>query len=166
MRANPVTESAVPRASVRRSAWVLAPALVWMGLFFALPLLIVLLISFASRGTYGGVEWTFTLANYRDLVDPLYLWIYLHSLALALATTGLCLCLGFPLAYYIARAPARRQGPAEQALQRRQQAVEREQCDSHVNSLNSSSDTGEIAREPSRRVMAPDAIRPPPAAAR
>ena len=81
-----------------------------MGLFFALPLLIVLLISFASRGTYGGVEWTFTLANYRDLVDPLYLWIYLHSLALALATTGLCLCLGFPLAYYIARASARRQG--------------------------------------------------------
>jgi spermidine/putrescine transport system permease protein len=81
-----------------------------MGLFFFLPLLIVLLISVASRGTYGGVEWTFTLVNYRDLADPLYLWIYLRSCALALATTGFCLCLGFPLAYYIARAPARRQG--------------------------------------------------------
>ncbi|MBI5777065.1 MAG: ABC transporter permease [Nitrospirae bacterium] len=81
-----------------------------MGLFFVLPLLIVLLISFASRGTYGGVEWTFTLVNYRDLADPLYLWIYLHSFTLALVTTGLCLCLGFPLAYYIARAPVRWQG--------------------------------------------------------
>jgi spermidine/putrescine transport system permease protein len=81
-----------------------------MGLFFFLPLLIVLLISFASRGTYGGVEWTFTMVNYRDLADPLYLWIYLRSCALALATTALCLCLGFPLAYYIARAPARWQG--------------------------------------------------------
>lgn len=105
-----MTDSAGPRAQVRLSAWVLVPALVWMGLFFALPLLIVLLISFASRGTYGGVEWTFTLVNYRDLADPLYLWIYLRSITLALATTGLCLCLGFPLAYYIARAPARRQG--------------------------------------------------------
>jgi spermidine/putrescine transport system permease protein len=89
---------------------LVAPALVWTGLLCALPLLIVLLISFASRGTYGGVEWTFTLANYRDLADPLYLWIYLRSCALALAATALCLGLGFPLAYHIARAPARWQG--------------------------------------------------------
>jgi spermidine/putrescine transport system permease protein len=95
---------------VRRSAWLLAPALVWTGLFCALPLLIVFVISFASRGAYGGVEWTFTLVNYRDLADPLYLWIYVRSCLLAAATTVLCLCLGFPLAYHIAQAPARRQG--------------------------------------------------------
>jgi spermidine/putrescine transport system permease protein len=105
-----MTESAGLRPYVRQGGWLLAPSLIWMGLFFFLPLLIVFLISFASRGTYGGVEWTFTLVNYRDLADPLYLWIYLRSCALALATTGLCLCLGFPLAYYIARAPARWQG--------------------------------------------------------
>jgi len=69
----------------------------------------VFLVSFASRRTYGGVEWTFTLANYRDLADPLYLWIYVRSCALALAATALCLGLGFPLAYLIARAPGRRQ---------------------------------------------------------
>lgn len=105
-----MTGSRASQAGVRQAGWLLAPALVWMGLFFVLPLLIVLLISFASRGAYGGVEWTFTLVNYRDLVDPLYLWIYLRSAAFALATTSLCLCLGFPLAYYIARAPARWQG--------------------------------------------------------
>lgn len=97
-------------AAAGLAAWLLAPSLVWMGLFCILPLSIVFLISVASRGTYGGVEWTFTLANYRDLVDPLYLYIYARSFALALATTGLCLGLGFPLAYYIARAPARWQG--------------------------------------------------------
>jgi spermidine/putrescine transport system permease protein len=64
-------------------------------------------MSFAARGTYGGVVWTFTLANYRDLADPLYLWIYLRSGALALAATVLCLGMGFPLAYLIARLPAR-----------------------------------------------------------
>ncbi len=98
------------RTDVRRSAWLLAPALVWTGLFCALPILIVFVISFASRGAYGGVEWTFTLVNYRDLADPLYLWIYVRSCLLSAATTVLCLCLGFPLAYPIAQAPARRQG--------------------------------------------------------
>lgn len=94
----------------RLDAWLLAPALAWTGLFCGLPILIVFLISFATRGTYGGVEWAFTLVNYRDLADPLYLYIYARSFALALATTGLCLVLGFPLAYFVARAPAHRQG--------------------------------------------------------
>jgi spermidine/putrescine transport system permease protein len=85
------------------------PALVWMGVFFFLPLLLVLLISFATRGTYGGVEWTFSLANYLNMADPLYVRIYARSLALAAATTVVCLLLGFPLAYYIASAPPRRQ---------------------------------------------------------
>ncbi|HET8579376.1 MAG TPA: ABC transporter permease, partial [Nitrospiraceae bacterium] len=71
--------------------------------------LLVLAISFASRGTYGGVEWTFSLMNYAHLADPLYLRIYGRSLTLALATTVLCLLMGFPLAYYIARAPVRLQ---------------------------------------------------------
>jgi len=110
MQANAVTGSFGLRTDSRLTAWLIAPALVWTGLFCALPLLIVLLISFASRGAYGGVEWTFTLANYRDLADPLYLYIYARSFVLALATTVLCLVLGFPLAYYIARAPARWQG--------------------------------------------------------
>jgi len=105
-----VTGRPVHHTIARQSAWLLAPALVWMGVFFLLPLLVVFLISFASRGAYGGVEWTFTLANYRDLADPLYLYVYARSFGLALATTAFCLCLGFPLAYYIAKAPARWQG--------------------------------------------------------
>jgi len=84
--------------------------LLWMGIFFFLPLLVVLAVSFAGRGTYGGVEWTFSLTNYAHLSDPLYLRIYGRSLALALATTIVCLLLGYPLAYSIARAPLRWQG--------------------------------------------------------
>ncbi|MGH7166559.1 MAG: ABC transporter permease [Nitrospiraceae bacterium] len=94
-------------SAVTLPSWPLLPALVWMGAFFFLPLLLVLVISFAARGTYGGVEWTFSLANYQNMADPLYLRIYARSLALAAATTVVCLLLGFPLAYYIARAPAR-----------------------------------------------------------
>lgn len=81
-----------------------------MVLFFALPLLLVFAISLASRGPYGGVEWTFSLDNYAMVVDPLYLRIYGRSLWLAVATTVICLVIGYPLAYYIARSSARWQG--------------------------------------------------------
>lgn len=94
----------------RLPGWLLAPGLAWLGVFFFIPLLLVFAISFAARGTYGGVEWTFSLSNYVTLLDPLYLKIFVRSLALALVTTSGCLLLGFPLAYYVARAPLRRQG--------------------------------------------------------
>jgi len=82
----------------------------WMLAFFLLPLLLVFAISFASRGLYGGVQWAFSLTNYTMILDPLYLWIYGRSILLAIATTAICLLIGYPLAYFIARAPAQWQG--------------------------------------------------------
>ncbi|MEP6888612.1 MAG: ABC transporter permease [Nitrospirales bacterium] len=98
-----------PRCA-RRSYWPLVPAVLWMLAFFLLPLLLVLAISFASRGPYGGVQWSFNLTNYMMILDPLYLRIYGRSLLLAAATTAICLLIGYPLAYFIARAPMRWQG--------------------------------------------------------
>ncbi|MGH7233643.1 MAG: ABC transporter permease [Nitrospiraceae bacterium] len=98
------------RSIVRVLQWPLAPAVLWMAVFFFTPLVLVLAISFAGRGTYGGVQWTFSLSNYTAILDPLYLRIYLRSFILAAGTTGLCLILGFPLAYLIARSLSRRQG--------------------------------------------------------
>ncbi len=48
--------------------------------------------------------------NYVDLFHPLYFRIFGRSILFAAATTALCLVLGFPLAYYIARLPRGRQG--------------------------------------------------------
>ena len=106
----PSTDIADPPPQSHLPSWLLGPMLLWMGIFFIVPLLVVLAVSFAGRGTDGGVEWTFSLTNYAQLSDPLYLRIYGRSLALALATTTLCLLLGYPLAYSIARAPVRWQG--------------------------------------------------------
>ncbi len=77
---------------------------------FGVPLLLVLTVSFASRGTYGGIEWVGTLTNYTSIADPLYLRIFWRSLWLAVVTTAICLVMGFPMAYAIARAPQRWQG--------------------------------------------------------
>ena len=96
-----------PAAHSCRSCWLAAPGLLWMILFFLVPLLLVLAISFASRGTYGGIVWEFTWANYLDLLHPLYGKILAQSLWYATLTTLICFLLGFPLAYVIARSPAR-----------------------------------------------------------
>ena len=86
-------------------------SLVVLVVFFLLPLLIMLLISFAQRGTYGGIKpipdlWQYItsfdwISNYLRSLEPLYLEIYARSLWMAVVTTALCLLIGYPIAYYI-----------------------------------------------------------------
>jgi spermidine/putrescine transport system permease protein len=102
-------EAAAGLCSRFRDWRLLGPGLLWTTVFCLLPIVVVLAVSFATRGTYGGVVWEFSLENYRDLLHPLYGRIFGQSLLLAGTTTGMCLALGFPLAYYIARLPPRRQ---------------------------------------------------------
>lgn len=90
--------------------WLIVPPALVLIVLFGVPLLLVLAVSFASRGTYGGIEWAMTLGNYSSIADPLYLHIFWRSLWLAVVTTVLCLVMGFPLAYVMARAPKRWQG--------------------------------------------------------
>lgn len=80
-----------------------APGVLWLVLFFVLPLGILLAYSFMPRGTYGGVVPGFTLDSYRRLGDPLYLAILWRTLLLSLATTAACLLLGLPTAWVIVR---------------------------------------------------------------
>src|SRR5439155_26268698 len=90
--------------------WLIVPPATTLVLLFGIPLALVFAVSYASRGTYGGIEWAFTLGNYTSIADPLYLRIFWRSLWLAVLTTVICLVMGFPLAYVIARAPKRWQG--------------------------------------------------------
>ena len=88
-----------------RLPWLILPPAVSLFLFFVVPLILVFVVSFASRGAYGGIQWIGTLANYASIFDPLYLQIFWRSLWMAALTTVVCLVFGFPLAYLIARAP-------------------------------------------------------------
>jgi spermidine/putrescine transport system permease protein len=88
---------------------LLAPGLLWMLLFFNIPLLIVLFISLVERGRAGGIRnpAVFTLENFIAFFDPLYLGIFAHSLRIGLVVTAVCVVVGYPLAYFIAKRPAR-----------------------------------------------------------
>ena len=85
----------------------LLPGRVWMALFFAAPLCIVLAYSWLTRGDYGGVELPWTAGNYARVIEPLYLAILWRSGWMAVAATLLCLLLAFPLAWFIANSGAR-----------------------------------------------------------
>jgi spermidine/putrescine transport system permease protein len=67
----------------------------------------MLVYSFLSRGTLGGVVFDLSLDNYRGVVDPVYLQIVVRSLIYAAITTVLCLVAGYPVAYLIGRADPR-----------------------------------------------------------
>ncbi len=81
------------------------PVSVWMVAFVTLPMLYVIYISFMTRGTFGGVVHKFTLVNYKTLLDIIYFNVIVKSLKAATLSTLLCLILGYPFAYYIARKP-------------------------------------------------------------
>ena len=91
----------------------------WLGLFFLVPFLIVLKISFASAvfgqtppytplfqpSEDGILAFRITWANYAALLgDKLYVTAYLNSLLFATVSTAIALTIGYPIAYGIARA--------------------------------------------------------------
>lgn len=97
-----------PGAGPGAFAWLLlAPLLVWLALFVVVPALLLLGCSFGERDEFGQVLWGFSLENYARLLDPVYLRIFLRSLGFAALTTVLCLLIGYPVAYHLARAAPR-----------------------------------------------------------
>jgi putrescine transport system permease protein len=76
---------------------------IWLGVFFLLPLAIVAAISFAeSADAIPPFELNLTLANYCTLAQGC-LRVYVSSLGLAALATLLCLLIGYPVAFAIAR---------------------------------------------------------------
>jgi spermidine/putrescine transport system permease protein len=99
-------------------AGLLAPGVFWLFLFFNLPLLIVLFISFVERGRAGGIRIppVFSLENYSQFFNAcvsefsgpncnpfLYVGIFGLSVRIGLIVTGLCILIGYPLAYFVSQ---------------------------------------------------------------
>lgn len=99
----PELEQAAEKAESRRGFLIGLPAYAYLILFFAIPLVLVFVYSFASRSSTGQTvleDWN--LDSYQRLFDPLVIEIFLRSFVLALVTTAICLLVSYPFAYYIA----------------------------------------------------------------
>lgn len=93
---------ALRRSERIRLGGLLFPVLFWLTLFFALPLVVIVLYSFLTPGPTGAVLWTFTLNNYATLfTQGLYVNAYVRSLWIGIVTTVVCLLIGYPLALFV-----------------------------------------------------------------
>ncbi|MDD1780736.1 spermidine/putrescine ABC transporter permease PotB [Enterovibrio sp. ZSDZ35] len=77
----------------------------WLLLFVFIPNMMIIITSFLTRDDANLIEMTFTLSNYAKLMDPLYAKVVWHSFYMAAIATMLCLMIGYPFAYVIARMP-------------------------------------------------------------
>ncbi|MDD2332235.1 MAG: ABC transporter permease [Candidatus Cloacimonetes bacterium] len=86
-----------------RNSWILtAPALLWLTVFFLIPYLIVVVYSFLTPDIYE-VKFRLSLTSYLDVVSSAYLRSLFLAFKLAFQTTAICLLIGYPVAYFIAR---------------------------------------------------------------
>ena len=90
---------------------LVAPIVIWLSIFFIVPLLIVVAVSFASRTPYGQVVFNLQIGNYLRFLEPLYLKIFLETVIVAVITTVITFLMGYPLAYSITKLPKKWQQP-------------------------------------------------------
>lgn len=105
---------AAPFSSRSKAALLASPALLWLGVFFLVPLGFILGVSFLTNGSFGELERPLTIESYQRFLgfgsfgwEPLYPLIIARSLVLAAGTMLLCLLGALPLAFFIAGLPAR-----------------------------------------------------------
>ena len=96
---------------MKNGKWLIAPAVLWLCIFFVLPMLIVVAVSFASRTPYGQVVFNLNINNYLRFAETLYVSIFAQTLVVALVTTFFTIIMGYPLAYVIAQLPKKWQQP-------------------------------------------------------
>ena len=78
------------------------PYVIWSLLLIALPLFLIVLYS-VTTGDNSLLTIHFTLANFKKILDPVYVSVFVKSLEMGLLTTLICFVLAYPMAYFISK---------------------------------------------------------------
>lgn len=78
------------------------PYVIWSFLLIALPLVLIVLYSITT-GDNSLLTIHFTLENFKKILDPIYVSVFVKSLEMGLLTTIICLILAYPMAYFISK---------------------------------------------------------------
>ena len=78
------------------------PYIIWSFLLIALPLVLIVLYSITS-GDNSLLTIHLTLDNFRKILDPVFVSVFVISLDMGVITTVICLALAYPMAYFIAK---------------------------------------------------------------
>jgi len=76
--------------------------LLWLLLFFLVPVVVILAYSFLTRNYQGGVDFRFSLQGYKDIVNPNYLVVFLRTIWISLISSVLSIIIAIPVAYQMA----------------------------------------------------------------
>ncbi len=87
------------------------PGVLWLAVFFVVPLGFVFGLSFSEKSGIIAHELTWSLDNYLRAFESIYLGIFVKSLVIALGATAACLLIGYPVALAVAFAPQRLKMP-------------------------------------------------------
>ena len=87
----------------KNEAILTAPTLLWLILFFVVPSIAMVVISFRPASMYGGVGEGWTLDAWRALGNPNYPVILWRTVWLSLVTTLICLALALPIAFVLGK---------------------------------------------------------------
>ena len=98
------------------SAWMAFPLYIFTIVFVVCPLIYMVALSFATPSRGFGVTWKFTLDNYRNILEPVYLNTFVESLKLAFTSTIVIALIGYPFGYFMARLPEHRKKKAQLLL--------------------------------------------------
>jgi spermidine/putrescine transport system permease protein len=77
------------------------PGGLWLGIFFVIPIVVMLSLSLQSGNVEEGFKFTWQWSNYADAWD-FYHVQFVRSIVYGLIVTVLCLALAYPMAYWIA----------------------------------------------------------------
>ncbi len=89
--------------------YIAYPYGLWMLIFIAVPLLVVIWFSFLSNPDFKAGVYTFTLENYQQFMDPVYLELLYRSFLYAVIATLICFIIAYPLGNLIVSLPSHRQ---------------------------------------------------------
>ncbi|HVB41835.1 MAG TPA: ABC transporter permease [Streptosporangiaceae bacterium] len=87
----------------RLSRVFLLPGAVWLLILFVVPFGIVIAVSLGTTNVVGFPVYGWHPGNYAMVFQPLFLPVLLRSVLFAVVTTALCLLIGYPVAYTVAR---------------------------------------------------------------
>jgi spermidine/putrescine transport system permease protein len=82
---------------------LLLPGGLWLIVLFLAPFGLVVAVSLATTDFVGRIVFGWNPQNYLSIIDPIYVPVLVRSAAYAIVTTILCLVIGYPVAYMIAR---------------------------------------------------------------
>lgn len=92
---------------MKRFSQLALPYIVWAAIMLLLPMALIAMYSFTEPGN-SIISFSFTLDHYiKFFTDPDFLLILWRSIMIAVKTTVICLFLGYPVAYFIARSKER-----------------------------------------------------------